>query len=62
MKDEDKNECLWKLLEKRHMEFNTKTTIDAEEWNRFCGRVMDSFADTVSMIALEYWYNRGEEE
>jgi len=58
MKDDDMNECLWQVIEKRHMEFNAKETISVEEWNRFCLHLQDAFADEISLLALEFWRER----
>ena len=62
MKDDNMNECLYQIIEKEHMEFNAKEEIDADEWNKFCLKFIDSFADEVSLLALEYWITREEEE
>ena len=58
MKDDNMNECLYQIIEKEHMEFNVKEEIDADEWNEFCLKFIDSFADAVSLLALEYWKQR----
>ena len=60
MKDNNMNECLYQIIEKEHMESNAKEEIDADEWNKFCLEYIDSFADTVSMLALELWNERGD--
>ena len=62
MKDNNMNECLYQIIEKEHMESNAKEEIDADEWNQFCLTHIDSFADEVSLLALEYWITREEEE
>ena len=60
MKDDYMNECLYQIIEKKHMEFNAKEEIDADEWNKFCLKFMDAFAEEVSELALEYWNQREE--
>ena len=62
MKDDNMNECLYQIIEKEHMESMTKEKIDADEWNKFCLKYIDAFAEEVSLLAKEYWDERGEEE
>ena len=58
--DDDMNECLYQVIEKEHMESNVKETIDAKEWNAFCMHFIDSFAEEVSLLAIDYWRERNE--
>ena len=56
------NKCLYQIIEKQHMEFNAKEEIDADEWDKFCLKYIDAFADEISLLALEYWNQRTWEE
>ena len=55
-------EALWQVIEKEHMEIMTKQTITDKEWNRFVSNYEGSFAEEVSILALDFWNEREIEE
>lgn len=55
------NEAMWQVIEKEHMEMMTKQTITDKEWNRFVSKYEDSFAEEVSILALDFWNERDTE-
>jgi hypothetical protein len=59
MQDDNMNECLYQIIEMGHMRTYTGEHINADEWNEFCLKFIDAFAEEVSLLALEYWNQRG---
>ena len=47
---------LWQTINKEHMESNTGQTITDEEWRVFVDRLQNAFANEVSELATEFWY------
>lgn len=53
---------LWQYLEKEHIEqmIDDEEPISDEEWELFIHTFQDAFANEVSVLALEYWNDRYE--
>ena len=49
---------LWQVINKQHMEANTKETITDEEWELFCIIYKTPFANEVSQLAIDFWNDR----
>jgi hypothetical protein len=49
---------LYQSINRSHMEFNTKESISAAEWEAFVDHFGDMFAEEVAVLAKTYWSER----